>query len=106
MTRILVIDDDDSVRLVLRTWLTREGYHVVLADSGEDGITIVQNSPVDAVIVDMVLPGMNGLETIRAIHDAAARPPVIAISGFAFSDALGDAPDFCDAAAKLGVTHF
>ena len=68
MSTILIIDDDDQLRKSFRKLLSEEGYTAEGAASGEAGLEIVHKQSPDLVIVDVRLPGMNGLETFEAIH--------------------------------------
>src|SRR5437667_4246832 len=78
MSRILVVDDDTSVRMAIQTLLEHESYEVVTADSGHGGNEAIKNATFDVVIVDIFMPGMDGLETIRAFHRDAPTVPIIA----------------------------
>ena len=80
---ILVIDDEEIMREILDTLLTREGYRVRLAASGPEGLEIVRSTPVDAVIVDVMMPGMGGLEVLDAIGNIDDELPVLMITAFA-----------------------
>ena len=68
MNTILVIDDDDQLRLSFCRLLKEENYTVISAASGEAGIDIVRGTLLDLVILDMRLPGMNGMETFKEIR--------------------------------------
>jgi CheY-like chemotaxis protein len=103
MPRILVVDDDMSVRLATQTLLEEEGYDVVVADSGRRGIEVIAEAAFDAVIVDIFMPGMDGLETIKAFNRHAPGVPVIAMSGFMFRNSSAPAPDFLSMSTKLGA---
>ena len=74
---IYVIDDDDQLRTSFHKLLTEEGYQVSGAASGEAGLELIRRQLPDTVILDMRLPGMNGLETFRAIREIEPRLPVI-----------------------------
>ncbi len=105
MPRILVVDDDMSVRIATQTLLEHEGYDVIVADSGRTGIEAIASSPFDAVIVDIFMPGMDGLETIKAFNRHAPGVPVIAMSGFMFRNSSAPAPDFLSMSTKLGAAY-
>jgi two-component system, OmpR family, KDP operon response regulator KdpE len=66
--RILVVDDDPQIRRVLRTTLIAQGYEVVDARSGDEALERVRSEKLDLVILDMNMPGMNGIETCRSIR--------------------------------------
>ncbi len=80
---ILVIDDEEIMREILETLLTREGYRVRLAASGPEGLEVVRSTPIDAVIVDVMMPGMDGLQVLDAIRDIDDELPVLMITAFA-----------------------
>jgi CheY-like chemotaxis protein len=103
MARIQVIDDDQAVRTTLRLLLEREGHEVFLAEDGRKGIEQFESEAFDLLIVDIFMPGMDGLETIRTIHRLRPETPIIVISGYAFRTALETVPDFLEMAVKFGA---
>jgi DNA-binding NtrC family response regulator len=82
MSTILIIDDDDQLRKSFHKLLTEEGYTAQGAASGEAGLEIIQGRLPDLVIVDIRLPGMDGLETFEAIHDLEPKLPVIIMTAY------------------------
>jgi nitrogen regulation protein NR(I) len=82
MSTILIIDDDDQLRKSFHKLLTEEGYTAQGAASGEAGLEIIQSRLPDLVIVDIRLPGMNGLETFEAIHALEPKLPVIIMTAY------------------------
>ncbi|MBW2605262.1 MAG: sigma-54-dependent Fis family transcriptional regulator [Deltaproteobacteria bacterium] len=82
MTIILIIDDDDQLRKSFYKLLTEEGHYSKCAASGEAGLRIIKEKIPDVVILDMCLPGMNGFETFRAIHEIEPKLPVIIMTAF------------------------
>ena len=84
MPRILVIDDDTAVLKATKIMLEARGFEVVAVGSGRLGVERVKAEAFDAVIVDLFMPEMDGLETTRVIHDHNAALPIIAVSGFMF----------------------
>jgi CheY-like chemotaxis protein len=106
MTRILVIDDDRSVRLAIQTLLHDQDCFAVLAADGSTGTQIFAAGHFDLVMVDIFMPGMDGLETIKGFRERAPTVPIVAMSGFRFrGTCLAPAPDFLGMAAKLGATY-
>jgi CheY-like chemotaxis protein len=81
MTKILVIDDDALVGATLKSVLTRKAYDVVCTSSGREAVALVQLEDFDLVICDLVMPDMEGLETITRLKKMRPRLPVIAVSG-------------------------
>jgi DNA-binding NtrC family response regulator len=80
---ILVIDDEEIMREILETLLTREGYTVRLASAGAEGLELARSLPFDAVIVDMMMPGMDGLSVLEELRKHDEELPVIMITAFA-----------------------
>ncbi len=81
---ILVIDDETVVRETTRPALENNGYRVVLASSGEAGVTIYREQPgeIRLVLLDMSMPGMSGKETLRHIRSVNRNVPVLIFSGY------------------------
>ena len=80
-SRILVIDDEAAIRDSLRMTLEYEGYECLLAATGQEGLSIAERDAPDLVLLDVKMPGMDGLEVLdrlRALHDTL---PVIVVSG-------------------------
>lgn len=86
MRRILVVDDDLHIRLAIRAWLKQCGFRVAMADGGASGLAALDDAAFDLMIVDIFMPNMRGFESIRVFHQRAPTVPLIAISGYAFSD--------------------
>jgi len=81
MANILVIDDDGSVRQAIRLMLEQRGHRIHTASEGGTGVMYVASTPVDLVITDMLMPGQEGIETIRNLRRRAPDLPILAISG-------------------------
>jgi CheY-like chemotaxis protein len=81
MQRILIIDDEKSARDLLRTIFEHEGYEVVEAINGQEGVEIFRKLHIDLVVTDMVMPVKDGLKTILELRQKEPTVPVIAISG-------------------------
>jgi len=81
MSRILVIDDDKFVRTSIRTVLQSVGHKVVEVGDADTGIDLHRNAPFDVVIVDLVMPNKEGLQTIRELKHEYPELPIVAISG-------------------------
>ncbi len=100
---ILVIDDDHAIRTVLDVLLRKKHFGVFLAPDGPTGLRLVSNVAFDAVIIDMFMPGMDGIATIRDLIKLKPDLPFIAMSGYAFTDRKQGAPDFLGMAIRLGA---
>ena len=81
MARILVIDDDEQVLEMLYESLTREGYDVLRASNGEQGLRLYREEPVDLIITDLIMPEKEGIETIIELRQDFPDVKIIAISG-------------------------
>ena len=77
--RILVVDDEPQIRRALRTALSGHGYVVELAEDGETALTMLAARPPDAVVLDLVMPGVDGLEVVRLTRQWS-RLPIIVLS--------------------------
>ena len=80
---ILVVDDDTSIRHSLQGLLTDEGYTVIEAASGEDALALIQTATPDVVLLDIWMPGLDGLQTLERIKQSYQDLPVVMISGHA-----------------------
>jgi Response regulator containing CheY-like receiver, AAA-type ATPase, and DNA-binding domains len=103
MSRILLIDDDEAVREATEMLLDAKGFDVVAVEDGTAGIEAVRNGSFDAAIVDLFMPGMDGLQTTRALHEHDPRLAVIAVSGFMMGDRFLEMPNFDTMAAEAGA---
>jgi CheY-like chemotaxis protein len=79
--RVLVIDDDDQFRLMLRRFLEREGYDVFEASNGKEGISAFRRLQTDVVITDIIMPEVEGVETILSLRKEFPDVKIGAISG-------------------------
>lgn len=67
--RVLIIDDEAAIRESLKDWLMEDGYHVDLAESGEDAIAIARKKDWEVILLDLKMPGMDGIETLRRLKE-------------------------------------
>ena len=82
MNTILVVDDEPNYLIVLSELLKEEGFEVLTAERGEEGLKIVEDVDLDIVLTDMRMPGMDGLELLKAIKNYKKDLPVIMITAF------------------------
>jgi two-component system response regulator AtoC len=94
-----VIDDDPGIRELLQAQVSRLGYRVFSASDGEDALERLEDCRPDLVTLDVVLPGMGGLETLRRIKERLPHVPVVMLSGH------GQAPTIVEA-MRLGASDF
>jgi DNA-binding response OmpR family regulator len=78
--RVLLIEDDPSIVAGLELNLALEGYEVVSAGDGESGLKVARERPPDVVLLDIMLPGMNGLEVLRRLRKTDADVPVLILT--------------------------
>ncbi|HLG55794.1 MAG TPA: sigma-54 dependent transcriptional regulator [Vicinamibacterales bacterium] len=96
---ILIVDDEEIMREILEALLTRAGYHVRLASGGEEGIELARSFPFDAVIVDVMMPGMDGLTVLQELKKLDDDLPVLMVTAFA-------SVETAIAAMKLGAFDY
>jgi DNA-binding NtrC family response regulator len=96
---ILVVDDEESMRHYLRKTLSREGYEVLTAADGPEALAIAQARPPDLAMVDVRMPGMDGVAVMRSLRASLPRLPVVLMTGYGtVQHALG--------AMKQGATDY
>lgn len=97
MATILVIDDEESIRSLLKEVLENAGHRVLEAPGGREGLTLYQNNTVDLVLMDILMPGTDGLETTLQLTREYLDAKVIAMTG-----AQGE-KNFLDVAKLFGA---
>jgi two-component system response regulator PilR (NtrC family) len=97
--RILIVDDEEVLRDVLDVMLRREGFECLLAASGEEALNVLETEEVDLVILDVMLPGISGIDTLRAMRISNPELPVIVITAFSSIDGAIEA-------MKYGAFHY
>ena len=102
--RVLIVEDDPSVGAAIQMMLNREGFDTVHAPDAVSGLQVFEPSAFNLVIVDIFMPGMNGLKTIAEFRSRAPAVPVLAISGFRFRELMDPGLDFLGMAAEIGAT--
>lgn len=80
---ILIVDDEAGIRESLSSVLREDGYRVESVASGEDCLAFIQNKSVDLILLDVWLPGIDGMETLRRLRESETCPMVVMISGHA-----------------------
>ena len=96
VTRVLVVDDEPSVRRALERALALDSYEVVLAADGEEALDALADQPADAVILDVAMPRLDGLEVCRRMRQAGDRTPVLMLTA---RDAIDNRVEGLDAGA-------
>ena len=75
--RVLVVDDEETIRIALSSWLTKEGYHVETAESGPTALAMMAHDDFDLYLLDIKMPGMDGIECLAEIKER--QPDALAI---------------------------
>ena len=88
---VLVVDDEEGVREVMTAALASKQRDVLTAASGEEALEVVKRTPVDLVLLDLSMPGLNGVETFRELHALRPALPVIIVTGYPDSDLMARA---------------
>ncbi len=81
MATILLVDDEDQARMLFQVALAGAGYRVLTAESGPHGLRLLQHQEVDLILVDILMPEMDGLELIQLLHKTRPACKIIAMSG-------------------------
>lgn len=99
--KILAVDDESDVLLILKTALISEGYQVFTATNGPDAIALAREHGPDLMVLDMMMPDMNGFETLKHIREGEATQsvPVIMLTGVSDKDKIRQALD-------LGIDYY
>jgi CheY-like chemotaxis protein len=99
MAKILVIDDEQGIRDLLDTLLRRKGYDVVLAASGQRGLEIFRRERPDVIVLDLKMPGMDGLMVLHQVRSHNPKQLVIILTG-------AGTPEAEQQVRALGVTEY
>ncbi|MDQ3280755.1 MAG: sigma-54 dependent transcriptional regulator [Acidobacteriota bacterium] len=97
--RILIVDDEEVLRDVLDVMLRREGFEILTAASGEEALNLLETEEVDLVVLDVMLPGISGIDTLRSMRISNPALPVIVITAFSSIDGAIEA-------MKYGAFHY
>ena len=81
MTKVIIIDDEEDIRIVLKEIFAREGFEVEVASNGEEGLNLLREYGADLVITDIIMPGSDGVETAYDIRMEFPGTKIIVMSG-------------------------
>lgn len=104
MASILIVDDDQAVQIIIKLLLEREGHRITCTSEGPTALRIFREEIFDLLIVDIFMPGMDGLETMKLVHEIRPGVPIIVISGQGLSARSTAPPDFLAMSTRLGAT--
>ncbi len=82
MPKLLIADDDADLRDFLKDELTNAGFSVVTVSNGADAIVCVAEEPFDMILLDMLMPGMDGIQVIRVLKKVAPQLPILGLTGY------------------------
>jgi DNA-binding response OmpR family regulator len=85
VSRILVVDDHEDIRLLLRIELSADGHQITEAANGEEALSALATNPPDLVLLDIMMPVVDGWEVLRRL-DGQDAPPIVVITGMASDD--------------------
>lgn len=97
----LIVDDEDSLRKLMVMRFEQEGYQVLSADNGDDGLRLAEKERPDVVILDIIMPGLHGFEVVQRIRQNADLNRTVVI----MTSAKSYKPDI-EAARKLGADDY
>lgn len=100
MAKILVIDDDDIIRALIRKMLERAGHAVVDTANGRQALEMYRQEAVELIITDLFMPDKEGMEVIRELREENAAAKIIAISGGSSLDSM----DYLEIARLIGAS--
>ncbi len=80
MTKILIVEDDDTILMGLKDDMEYEGYEVTVTDDGKEGYQLAQNKEFQLIILDILLPGLNGFEICRKLREESIETPILMLT--------------------------
>jgi len=89
--KILIVDDEKGIRELFAAVLHRAGHTVVTAPDGLAGIEVARGGDIDIAFLDIKMPGLNGVETLKEVRDTSPRTKVVMITGYARDELVNDA---------------
>src|SRR4051812_37815531 len=99
LRKILVVDDEESIREFFEIMLKREGYQVLSAANGKEGLDQLKKHQVDLIISDIQMPEMSGLQMLASVKEQDPEMPVVMITAFGSTDTAVEA-------MKLGASDY
>jgi DNA-binding response OmpR family regulator len=105
MRTILIVDDEKNVRSSLGTTFRLEGYAVETAEDGRSAIAAVEGGGIDAVVLDLQMPGLDGYETLRELRRRDARVPVVFLTAHGSVERAVEALRLDAGAVRADLAH-
>lgn len=99
MKKILIVDDQQGIRLLLNEVFKKEGYEPYLAANGLEAIRFIENIKIDCMLLDMKIPGMNGIEILQRMEGMGRKMPIVMMTAYGEISLI-------EQAKTLGVTHY
>jgi len=81
MIRVLVADDEEPLRRLLKKELSRKGFYVEVASDGTQALDLLRNSTYDVILLDIMMPGVNGIEVMKKLKEDSSSPAIIVLTG-------------------------
>jgi DNA-binding response OmpR family regulator len=78
--QVLVVEDEQQMAELLRRTLEEEGHHVIVASNGREGLDIARCSPFDVIVLDVMLPGMDGITVARQLRESRVQTPILMLT--------------------------
>lgn len=97
--KLLIVDDQQGIRLLLNEVFKREGYETLLAANGIEALDIAERVKPDGVLLDMKIPGMDGIEILKRLKSKTPEVPVVMMTAYGELDLIQEA-------MKLGAAHY
>lgn len=91
--KVLVIDDENDILLIIKSALHEEGYDVTTANNGYDGLALAEDASPDLIILDIMMPEMDGFEVLQQLkeNEKTAQIPVVILTGLSSKDKIREA---------------
>ena len=80
--RVLVVDDEANIRRILQAALDKAGHHTLIAENGDTALAFLKSEPIDCVLTDVTMPGIDGYELQRAVHQSWPNVPVVIMTAY------------------------
>jgi len=94
MAKILVIEDMFEIRMMIRSFLERKGHTVTDAQNGDEGLERLRIDTPDIIVTDLLMPGKDGLGTIKELRNKGLKTPIIIVTGYEEPISKADAQEY------------